>query len=187
MRYLDKTDKSKVLSSGWQYPQHAARIREELLREQQSYCAYSERHITNTDSCDVEHFDPRLKNTAEDSYWNWYAVLHWMNSHKPRLIDPYLPILAPWDTSRPQRIRYEDGQFVTARDDQEAANLVRYLGWNRPELARDRANHIARIRDLRGFFQSDEGAFLQYLRDHPDCLSFVTALEAELGIGLTGQ
>jgi hypothetical protein len=68
MRYLKKIPESRVLSSGWHYPHDARRIRDELLREQRRFCAYSERYIMNTDSCDVEHFDPRLKETPDDNY-----------------------------------------------------------------------------------------------------------------------
>jgi hypothetical protein len=183
MRYLDKTPESKILAADWRYPQDASKIREALVRKQRGFCAYSERFIKHTDSCDVEHFDPNLKNTPEDSYWNWYGVLHWMNSHKPRKIEPYLPILPPHDSTRGKRIKYEDGLFVSVQDgDVEADNLVKYLGWNRPEVAKDRANHVRRIRDLRIFFGDDTAGFLNYLRGDPENLSFITALEAELDL-----
>lgn len=183
MRYLDKTSDSTILATDWRYPQDASKIREELVREQRGFCAYSERFIKHTDSCDVEHFDPRLKNTPKDDYWNWYGVLHWMNSHKPRKIEPYLPILRPHDSTRGERIKYEDGQFVTTQEgDVEADNLIKYLGWNRPEVAQDRANHIRRVRELRTFFGRDTAGFLDYLQNDPENLSFLTALEAELGL-----
>ena len=71
-------------------------IRETLLNEQRRFCRYSERFVQATDSCDVEHLDPRLKGTDRDGYWNWYAVLHWINSlNKPRKIEAFLPILEP--------------------------------------------------------------------------------------------
>jgi hypothetical protein len=60
--------------------------------------------------------------------------------------------------------------------------LIKYLGWNRPELAQDRANHVRRIRELRTFFGSDTAAFLDYLLNDPENLNFLTALEAELGL-----
>jgi hypothetical protein len=174
-----------VLTSGWRYPRDAVGIRRELLREQLGFCAYSERYVKATDSYDVEHFDPRLKGHADDSYWNWYATLHWVNSHKPRKIEPYLPLLPAHSPDVPSRIAYEDGQFVPVRDgDVEAENLIKYLGWNRPELAMDRQNHVRRVRDLQGFFEHDHAGFLSHLREHPANLSFITALEAELGLDL---
>jgi hypothetical protein len=57
MHYLRKTPDSGVITAGWQYPKDAAAIRETLLKEQHRFCAYSERFVQATDSCDVEH-DP---------------------------------------------------------------------------------------------------------------------------------
>ncbi|MCA9142699.1 MAG: hypothetical protein KDB05_07925 [Planctomycetales bacterium] len=154
------------------------------MREQRGFCAYSERFIQETDSCDVEHFDPRIKHRAEDGYWNWYAVLHWMNNHKPRKIEPHLPLLTPYSSELKSRIRYDSGQYVVVDDkDREAKNLISYLGWNRPELADDRARHVSRVRELRGFFSNDT-EFLAYLHDDPMSKSFATAVEAELGIAI---
>jgi hypothetical protein len=190
MRYLRKTPASKILAAGWIYNDQDSRenrkIRDELLREQHQFCAYSEKYVQPTESCDVEHFDPRLKHTPQDDYWNWYAVLHWMNNHKPR-IDRFLPLPAPHSPNLFERIRYEDGQFLAIDEaDREADNLIRFLGWNRPELARERNNHVSRIRALRdAFLEGDEREFLAYLSEHPQELSFATALQAELGIDIS--
>jgi hypothetical protein len=185
MHYLRKTPKSRVVGAGWRYPTHRRQIRDELLSEQRGFCAYSERFVQATDACDVEHFDPRQKGISADDYWNWYAVLRWMNSHKPPKIEPFLPILQPYSPDVPQRVAYEDGQFVAVRDgDAEAEHLIQYLGWNRPELAQDRSNHVRRVRDLRSFY--DMEGFLAYLREHPQELSFITALTAEMGLDLAG-
>jgi hypothetical protein len=186
MEYLRKTPDSCVVAAGWQYPRDAWAIRESLLNEQRGFCAYSEQFVRATDSCDVEHFDPRLKSTDRDSYWNWYTVLHWMNLHKPRDIRPFLPILEPHNPDVAGRIGYENGQFIALRNgDQEAENLIRYLGWNRPELAADRRRHVSRIRDVRGWFGEDIAGFLAFLRERPDCLSFITALRVELGLDVS--
>lgn len=189
MRYLKKTPESRTLAADWSYPRDANKIRAELLREQRRFCAYSERFIQQTDSCDVEHFDPRLKGKAGDGYDNWYAVLHWMNSRKPKKIDPYLPILHPSSSDLRDRIRYEvgqDGEFVASRDDDiEAENLIRFLGWNRRELCNDRKKHVSRIRDLKSFHGENMQEFREYLRAHPEYMSFATAIEAELGIDVS--
>ena len=67
MHYLRKTPDSGVITARWRYPKDAAAIRKALLKEQHRFCAYSERFVQATDSCDVEHFDPRLKGTEGDS------------------------------------------------------------------------------------------------------------------------
>jgi hypothetical protein len=109
-----------------------------------------------------------------------------MNSRKPKKIDPFLPMLQPHSPDVPRRIQYQDGQFITAFEgDQEANNLIRFLGWNRPELAKDRSNHVKRVRDLRSFFDDQQSEFVDYLREHPENLSFATALEAELVLDLS--
>lgn len=107
-----------------------------------------------------------------------------MNSHKARNIEPFLPLLNPFSPELPSRICYEAGQFVEAnRDDIEAKNLIRYLGWNGPELAQDRSRHVRRVRELRSFFATDR-EFLDYLCDDPMSKSFITALEAEMDISI---
>jgi hypothetical protein len=66
MRYLKKSPHSQVISNELQYPKDSRSIRDELLKEQRGFCAYSERYVQNTDARDVEHFDARLKGTEND-------------------------------------------------------------------------------------------------------------------------
>jgi hypothetical protein len=65
-----------------------------------------------------------------------------------------------------------------------ARNLINYLGWNKPEVAADRTKHVQRVRILRTFFDSNE-SFLAHLSQEPDSMSFVTALEAEIGLTIS--
>jgi hypothetical protein len=183
MRYLKKSAHSQVISNQLQYPKDAKRIRDELLKEQIGFCAYSERYVQNTDAVDVEHFDARLKGTENDSYWNWYAVLSWMNKRKPRKIEPFEPILQPYSEDINRRIKYEDGQFLAVDpNDKEADNLIKYLGWNSPELYEDRRKHIDRIRFVQKACGDDQESFFNYLVNHPDNLSFFSTLRVELGL-----
>lgn len=184
MRYLKKQADSGLLVLPLSYDRRSDRpqIREQLLAEQSRYCAYSERYVHNTDSCDIEHFDPRLKSTDNDNYWNWYAVLSWMNAHKPKKIDPFLPLPNPFDESLPNRIRFHDGFYeaINASDD-EARNLIEYLRWNHPSLVNDRTAHLDHLRFIREQFTSDS-EFVEFIRVDPKNLSFVTAIEVEFGI-----
>jgi len=185
MRYLRKSAQSKIISNQWQYSNQRDRtkIRQELLNEQMGFCAYSERYIQSTDAVDVEHFDARLKSTENDSYWNWYTVLHWINQHKPRNIEPFEPILKPYSADLNQRIKYENGQFIAVDpNDKEAENLIQYLGWNRPELYEDRRKHIERIRFVQQVYKDNQDQFFDYLVNHPDNLSFFSAMSVELGL-----
>lgn len=183
MRYLRKTEASKVIKQGWRYPTHRAKIREELIEEQLGYCAYTECFLTPMHAVDVEHFDDRLKHQEEDGYWNWYAVLHKWNLRK-RSIENFLPILSPFDESLAQRITYLYGAFRSVNDDDvEAKNLIDFLMWNDPSLASERSNALARAKDIReiSFSDDDEGFIAQWKRD-PANLSYITVLEAELGL-----
>lgn len=183
MNYLKKSQDSKIIRQRWSYPKDARSIRAELVREQHGFCAYSERYIQNTDARDVEHFDPRLKGSAQDSYWNWYAVLHWMNQRKPRKIEDFEPVLDPYSTDLEQRIKYENGQFLAIdAEDKDTDNLIRYLGWNSPELAKDRRNHMKRIQFVQQMFGNDPIGFCNYLASNPVNLSFFSALKVEFDL-----
>ena len=189
MRYLAKSNQSKILKEGWQYStsSHRPKIRAELLKEQHNFCAYTERYITPIDACDIEHFDERKKNNkGEDDYWNWYAVHHWINMHK-RSIKEFLPIMLPYDETLPDRICYVNGEFrAIDEDDIEARHLIEFLGWNNPKIAEYRAKMIARYREVHElFFAGDDMRFIEYMKEDPENLSFITALEAELDLSFS--
>ncbi len=156
------------------------------MLEQKGFCAYSERFIKHTDETHIEHFDPRLKETAQDDYFNWYAVLPWFNSHKPKQIESFLPILLPNSPDLSTRIAYQNGigifQAVNP-EDIEAKNLARFLRWDSFELYEDCQKHLQRIRTLHELC-GDEALFRLKLKSEKDNLSFATALEAELGINI---
>ena len=191
MRYLSKNSQSVIITNNWKYTNsgHRPKIRQVLIQEQQGYCAYSEKYISPTHASEIEHFDDRKKKTADDNYWNWYAVLRKMNQIKMgKKIENYMPILDPHDPQVSQRIYYKAGQFQTVQPgDIEAQNLIDFLGWNSPTLAREREGFINRMKQDRSrFFSNNTQDFIDYLKDkeRPDNLSFITALEIELGIKL---
>jgi len=189
MRYLSKNSQSVIITNNWKYTNsgHRPKIRQVLIQEQQGYCAYSEKYISPTHASEIEHFDDRKKKTADDNYWNWYAVLRKMNQIKMgKKIENYMPILDPHNPQVNQRIYYKAGQFQTVQPgDIEAQNLIDFLGLNNPTLADERQRFIDRKKDeKKRFFSNDTQGFIDYLKDDPDDLSFITALEIELGIKL---
>ena len=188
MKFLGKKEDSEILAQKLDYKtqSHRPNIRQLLIDEQQGFCAYSERYIKNTDSVDIEHFDGALKPTEEDGYYNWYAVLSWFNSNKPKKLDErFQPILPPNSADLQDRIHYEDGIYVTTNEtDEEAQNLIDYLGFNKHELTQDRNKHIARIKNLRQLC-GDEALFMETLAEARENLSFSTALEVELNMNLS--
>lgn len=185
MRYLKKHPDSIILRDDITYRNNRNndRLRTALTEEQSGYCAYTEEWMTPLHSVDVEHFDGRLKNTTEDNYWNWYAVLHKPNMKKPRNIENYLPILPPHTDDIRSHIKYEDGQYrPVVENDEEAINLINYLGFNSPMTADTRNRFIRHQRYIfHNLLDGDMELFIQYLRYDPAHLSFRTALEAEFG------
>jgi hypothetical protein len=184
MRYLKKDPKSPLITSeiGYDKPSERPKIRRQLLTEQAGFCAYSERYIKNTDVTDIEHFDPRLKSTLADNYYNWYVVLPWFNLHKPKKIDPFLPILQPNSPDLYQRICYQDGLFQAIdKTDEEARHLIKFLKWDSNEWYEDCQKHLQRIKTLRELC-GDESLFIHKLKADRGNFSFATAIEAELGI-----
>lgn len=186
MKFLRKKADSLVIGEGLSYAVQSQRprIRQLLKNEQQGFCAYSERYFQNTDETHIDHFDGRLKNTNEDGYYNWFVVLARMNTTKPKKIAPYEPILSPHSGDLATRIQYKGGTYSPIdENDLEAKNLIKYLGFNKLELADDREKHIARIKFLKSHLQEQE--FEEHLQIFPNQLSFITALEVELGMSLS--
>lgn len=190
MQFLRKNPNSEILQQKLTYSAVKDRkeLRKKLLEEQKGFCAYSERFIQETDRCDIEHFYPKAEYPEkEDDYFNLYAVLSWLNEHKPKKIAPYFfPILEPNSPDLYSRIKYENGLFIAVKkEDIEATNLIKFLGLNRPELYNDRQNHVQRIESLKSLCGGDEAMFLQTLQEDRFNFSFITALEVELAISLS--
>lgn len=179
MNFLRKDSAAVEQYADLRYPQDCENARDVLIRLQRGFCAYSERYLRPLDSVEVEHFDPRKKNTPADGIKNWHAVIRWMNAHKFRRIDRYepLPDLASWT---PDRVRYEHGLFVCDDGDVETQNLIDFLNVNRQEVFEERSNHIARLRSIQE--KCGDELLIEILSESPDDLSFPTAIEAELGI-----
>jgi hypothetical protein len=179
MNFLRKEGTDIARHDQLRYPKDRDKAVAALIGIQKGFCAYSERYLKPLDSVELEHFDPRKKNTEEDGFSNWHAVIRWMNAHKARSIEKYepLPDVASWNG---ERIWYERGLFVCRDEDTEAKNLIDFLGVNRQEVFEERANHIARIRNMRN--KVGDEMLMEFLSEDPEQLSFPTAIAAELGI-----
>jgi uncharacterized protein (TIGR02646 family) len=190
MQFLQKNSNSKILRQKLTYSAVKDReeLRKTLLEEQKGFCAYTECFLRKIDTCDVEHFYPKSEYPEkEDDYFNLYAVLSWINDHKPKKIKPFLPILEPSTPNIHQRIKYEDGFFVIVdKGDKEADNFIKFLGLNKIELYTDRQKHVQRIKNIKNLCGEDEEMFLQTLQSDKFNLSFITALEVELNMNLNG-
>lgn len=186
MKFLVKSAEDIAAHLTLRYENRGERdvARRVLVELQHGFCAYSERYLKPLDSVEVEHFDPRKKGTLEDGISNWHAVLRWMNAHKAKKIEPFVP-LPELSELTADRIRYERGEFVCDEADIEARNLIDFLGVNRPEVFGERAKHVQRMKKVRDLCEKAGDDFLALLREMPEDLSFASALEVELGIPAT--
>lgn len=179
MKFLYKDPASLKDFLGLTYPKDRNAAREALSQIQQNFCAYSERYLKPLDSVDVEHFDPRIKNTEADNIKNWHAVIHWLNMRKSNRIEKFepLPDLEYWTE---ERVSYKNGFFVCNPEDLETSNLIEFLGVNRKEVYDERTKHVARLRRMMEKIGTEE--LVEFLAESPDELSFPSAIAAELGL-----
>jgi hypothetical protein len=194
MKFLAKTPDSCILQEALVYKAkggHNDRLLALLRAEQRGYCAYTEKRLGALDTCAVEHFDRRLKNTAEDGYYNYYATLQSANQRKRRKerrhenASFFTQKFFQVPRALEKRIRYVAEDCVYEEidpGDDEARALIDYLGFNDPELQEERRKHVARVCDF--FASRSKDQQLDHLRAYPADLSFPTALAAALQLDL---
>lgn len=94
----------------------------------------------------------------------------------------FLPISQPHSQSLENRMVYIDDIWdVIDQNDDEAINLISYLGLNKHELVTDRVNHIRRLKELKILCDSED-EFMDLLKSDRFYLSFLTAIETEFNI-----
>jgi CRISPR/Cas system Type II protein with McrA/HNH and RuvC-like nuclease domain len=74
MKRVQKKNNSEILIKKMTYVDGNSTNNKEisiiLFAEQNGFCAYTEEYLGRADARDIEHFNPKLKNTPEDSYAN---------------------------------------------------------------------------------------------------------------------
>ncbi len=82
------------------------------------------------------------------------------------------------------RIRYEDFAYEPVNEeDQDAKDLIDYLGFNDDYLFTARINHIKRLQETIGSFTPQQK--VEYFTRYKNDLSYITAIEKELNIDLS--
>ena len=181
MRFLRKQDQASAAFDGLQYGPDTPAIRELLLVGQKGFCAYTEKFREPLDSIDVEHFDPRLKHTPDDSCANWFAVIGKINQRRARKIDRFLPLPDPGSDDVQRRITFDHGEFCPVDSgDEEIERLIRYIRANDELTVQQRDAHAKRIADLQTWMSPEE--LKSHLIENPALLSFPSALESKLGL-----
>ncbi|HFA50054.1 MAG TPA: hypothetical protein ENJ95_13680 [Bacteroidetes bacterium] len=197
MKFLGKTNTSKILAEGLTYQKNKAdnnrKLREMLIAEQMNFCAYTEQYFKNLDSVEVEHFNSSKK--YNDDYYNYYAALRKPNQYKKD--QKYKDKAAAGKSffgslffqkkgAFNSRIEYVDGIYEeTDLKDSEAKELIDFLNLNNELLFKDRQNHVSRMKNIFKIAKYDKDNILDYFRKHKEELSFITALEIELDIDLS--
>lgn len=160
------------------------RIAQILLSEQKRFCANTDEFISRTDSMDIEHFDPTLKDTPDDNYNNWFLVKHQWNQEKSYKWENYQPILYPTAKHFEERIIYADGDYIPkSNEDIEAQNLISLLKLDDAALADERKRYIKRKQEEIEIFGEDSASFFATLIEHdPVRVSYPRAIKEKFGV-----
>jgi hypothetical protein len=187
MKFLTKNPQSPILTDGLIYQENKGKnnaiLRYRLVKEQKNFCAYTERYIKGLDSPEVEHFDSSKK--YGDDYFNYYAVLRKPNLYKKDeqyKNNTFFQTLFFHDkTEFERRIQYKEGIYYEVEEtDVEARDFIDFLGFNNDLLFKERSNHLNRLKNIFRHFNDAEK--LAFFNTHKEELSFITALEVELGL-----
>jgi HNH endonuclease len=190
MRRIHKSDNSKIIIENLNYTEgnsnNNLKISKILYKEQKGFCAYTEEYIGRADAKDIEHFNPKLKNTADDSYLNWFLVKHQWNNEKSTKWENFQPVLNPTDSTFENRISYDNGDYrVVDSNDTEAVNLIRLIKLDDLILADERKKYIRRKTDeIEKFGVSNQDFFKILIEDNIKQISYLRAIQEEFKINI---
>lgn len=186
MRRVNKPDSSIILQDTLTYKVGGdnKKLANALCEEQHNICAYTETYLGRSDKKDIEHFNPTLKNTSDDSYQNWFLVKAQWNNEKSSKWEDYQPILHPTDSTIESRIIYFEGEYIAASsDDEEALNLISLIKLDDPELAIERRYYLENLKEnLELSGKSAQQCIDFLLTTRPSLVYFIRALEEELNV-----
>lgn len=190
MRKAVKNPASKIISDNLKYvPDNSAnnkKIAEILLKEQKNFCAYTDEYISRTDAGDIDHFNPTLKDTPDDNYYNLFLIKHQWNIEKSYKWENFKPILLPTADDFEERIIYRDGDyFAKSSSDLEAKNLINLLKLDDLGLADKRKKYIKRKKEDMIAYNQDKITFFTILINCDTCnISYPRAIKEEFGIDI---
>ncbi|MRG46688.1 hypothetical protein GFS24_16315 [Chitinophaga sp. SYP-B3965] len=190
MRKVLKDTESKIIVDELKYiPRNSTnnkKIEEILLKEQKSFCAYTDEYISRTDARDIEHFNPTLKGTPEDNYKNWFLVKSQWNKEKSTKWEKLQPVLHPTANDLEERIIYLDGDYFAKLDtDVEASNLIRLLKLDDQRLTDKRKKYIKRKKEEMAIYNQNPTTFFTILINDDACqVSYLRAIREEFGIDI---
>lgn len=190
MRRVPKNNDSEIITGNLNYIEgnsnNNLKISKILYKEQKGFCVYTEEYLGRADARDIEHFNPNLKGTADDSYSNWFLVKHQWNKEKSSKWEDYQPILHPISSSFNERIIYDGGDYrVSDTNDQEAINLIKLLKLDDIILADERKKYIQRkSKELSIYGVSAKDFFKILIEDDIKQISYLRAIQEEFKINI---
>jgi CRISPR/Cas system Type II protein with McrA/HNH and RuvC-like nuclease domain len=186
MRRVNKPESSIILQDNLTYKVGGdnKNLANALCDEQHNICAYTETYLGRTDKKDIEHFNPTLKDTSDDSYQNWFLVKAQWNGEKASKWARYQPILKPTDEAFEDRIIYFEGEYLAASlNDQEAVNLIKLLKLDDEGLAFERRCYLENLKETLDLSKKTAQQYIDdLLMTRPSLLYFIRAIEEELGV-----
>lgn len=188
MRRVLKNNDSEVIKTNLNYVEgnsnNNLKISKILYKEQKGFCVYTEEYLGRADARDIEHFNPILKGTIDDSYSNWFLVKHQWNIEKSSKWANYQPILNPTAIDFEDRIVYDSGDYrVSDLNDNEAINLIKLLKLDDIILADERKKYIQRkAKELSVYGVAAEDFFKILIEDDIKQISYLRAIQEEFNI-----
>lgn len=156
-----------------------------LLREQKNFCAYTEEYIGINDAADIEHFNPNLKYSENDSYNNWFMVKHKPNNIKrSKWIED---VLHPTEEDFEKRLIYYDGSFIHHPEDLQTKNLIELLNLNDEIFVKNRKKYIQRRKEmikLREFTGREKEYFQDLINSELESIKYLRAIQEEFNIDI---
>lgn len=190
MRRVLKNIDSEVIKTKLNYIEgnsnNNLKISKILYKEQKGFCVYTEEHLGRADARDIEHFNPNIKGTIDDSYSNWFLVKHQWNIEKSSKWENYQPILLPTAIDFEDRIVYDSGDYrISDLNDNEAINLIKLLKLDDIILADERKKYIQRkAKEISIFGDSAEEFFKILIDDDIKQISYLRAIQEEFNIDI---
>jgi hypothetical protein len=155
------------------------------MTEQKGYCAYTDEYISRAEAKDVEHFNPTLKDTPDDSYSNWFVVKHQWNMEKSKKWELFQPVLHPSAADLEERVIYDNGDYLAHPTDIEARNLIKLLKLDDLALAEERKRYISRKeKEMRLLNQGAMKFFSMLLSDDACQVNYLRAIKEEFKIDI---
>jgi len=190
MRRVLKNDNSEIITTNLNYIEgnsnNNLKISKILYKEQKGFCCYTEEYLGRADARDIEHFNPNLKGTDNDSYLNWFLVKHQWNKEKSSKWENFQPVLLPTEIDFDDRVVYDNGDYrVSDSTDIKAQNLISLIKLDDLILADERKKYIRRKREeIEKFGQTAKDFFEILIEADIKQISYLRAIQIEFEIDI---